>query len=56
MLCDINILVIIIWISLFGIFDTIIKQFNNVYYQVFLYTIIGLVAFIIYSQDLGGNA
>lgn len=52
MFCDINLYVIIIWISLFGIFDTIIKQFHNVYIQVFLYIFIGIIAFLFIDNDI----
>jgi hypothetical protein len=46
MICDINIYVIIIWIALFGIFDTIISTFKNIYIKLLSYFIIGIFGFI----------
>lgn len=46
MIRDINIYVIIIWISLFGFFDTIINKFKNTYIKLLLYFIIGIFGYI----------
>jgi predicted membrane channel-forming protein YqfA (hemolysin III family) len=47
----ISIIVILLWISLFGIFDTLIHQFNNTYIRFLLYLILGLFAFILLENQ-----
>ena len=47
----ISIIVILLWISLFGIFDTLIHLFNNTYIRFLLYLILGLFAFILLENQ-----
>ena len=52
MICDINIYVIIIWISLFGFFDTIINTFKNIYIKLLLYCIVGIFGYIAFNYKI----
>jgi hypothetical protein len=44
---SISIIVILLWVAIFGICDTIINQFTCFYYKIIAYMIIGIIAILI---------
>ena len=44
---SISIIVILLWVSIFGICDTIISRFTGFYNKIIAYIIIGIIAILI---------
>jgi hypothetical protein len=44
---SISIVVILLWVSIFGICDTIISKFTVIYNKIIAYIIIGIIAILI---------
>jgi hypothetical protein len=44
---SISIIVILLWVAIFGICDTIISKFTIFYYKIIAYIIIGIIAILI---------
>ena len=47
MIKKISLVVIILWVAIFGICDTIISNFSNIFYKIIAYIIIGLISILI---------
>lgn len=47
---SISIVVILLWVSIFGICDTIISKFTVVYNKIIAYIIIGIIAILILKK------
>lgn len=44
MINEISLVVILLWVAIFGICDTIISRFTVFYYKIIAYIIIGIIA------------
>ena len=47
MINEISLVVILLWVAIFGICDTIISRFTIFYYKIIAYIIIGIIAILI---------